>query len=54
VARDSMVADMCSEFPGYGLDRHGGYGTKEHIEAIKLLGPSPEHRWSFAPIKLKR
>lgn len=54
VARDSIVADMCSVFPGYGLDRHGGYGTKEHMDAIKVLGPTPEHRWSFAPIRMSR
>jgi ribonuclease HII len=38
-------------FPVYGFDRHKGYGTKFHLEALKKYGPCPIHRRSFSPIK---
>lgn len=54
VTRDNIIDNMAHQFPGYGLDKHGGYGTKEHLEAIASMGPTSEHRWSFAPIKIDR
>jgi ribonuclease HII len=54
VERDRLTAELAGVYQGYGLDRHGGYGTREHIEAIKKLGPTIEHRWSFAPINKMR
>lgn len=50
VHRDGLMRRLADEFPGYGLDRHMGYGTAEHIEALGRLGASPLHRRSFAPV----
>jgi ribonuclease HII len=47
VTRDRIMVSLNEEYPGYGFDRHKGYGTKEHLEAIKRLGPSPVHRLSY-------
>lgn len=47
VTRDRLMAEMETSYPGYGFARHKGYGTAEHIEAIRLLGPCPEHRATF-------
>lgn len=56
VTRDRMMMEMHEKYPQYGLDKHKGYGTKLHMEALKNYGPSPIHRLSFAPVKksLKR
>ncbi len=51
VTRDDYMKKLDQDFPGYGFSRHVGYGTKEHLEAIKRLGLTPEHRRSFQPIK---
>jgi len=50
VYRDALLCQMDEEFPGYGLSSHKGYGTPKHIEALRLLGPSMQHRKSFAPV----
>ena len=47
VTRDRMMKAYHELFPEYGFDRHKGYGSKEHIEAIQKVGPSPIHRRSF-------
>lgn len=47
VWRDRLVRDLAGRYPGYGLERNKGYGTREHIEALRRLGPTPEHRRSF-------
>ncbi|MEO0080615.1 MAG: ribonuclease HII, partial [candidate division WOR-3 bacterium] len=39
-------------FPGYGLNRHKGYATREHLMALARLGPAPIHRRSFGPVRL--
>lgn len=49
-ARDSYMAHLESKNPGYGFDKHVGYGTKYHLEAIMRLGVLEEHRKTFAPI----
>jgi ribonuclease HII len=51
--RDGLMKSIDSLYPGYGFFAHKGYGTKEHREAIKRLGPCPEHRMSFSPLKDK-
>jgi len=51
VTRDRMMLRASEIWPGYGFERHMGYGTPEHLEAIKKLGPCPIHRMSFAPLK---
>jgi len=50
-ARDLYMEEIATQFPEYGFDRHMGYGTKQHQEALKLLGPCDIHRRSFKPIK---
>ena len=47
VTRDRQMIALDTEFPGYGFARNKGYGTKEHIDALKRLGPTPFHRRSF-------
>lgn len=47
VTRDAMMEEMDGRYPGYGFAKHKGYGTKAHIEAIRLHGFSPIHRRSF-------
>lgn len=47
VSRDRLMVKLAGEYPGYGLEKHKGYGTKAHIEAIKKLGLSDLHRRSF-------
>jgi ribonuclease HII len=40
-----------TEYPGYGLAQHKGYPSKAHIEALEMLGVSPVHRRSYAPVR---
>jgi ribonuclease HII len=47
VKRDMIMMELASEFPGYGWERNAGYGTREHITAIKTLGICKHHRLSF-------
>ena len=51
VTRDRMMADLAQEYPAYGWERNAGYGTAEHIAALKEFGPTIHHRKSYAPIK---
>lgn len=51
VARDNYMIELGEKFPGYGFEKHMGYGTKAHIDAIRALGLTPEHRLSFEPCK---
>ncbi|MCT0249048.1 ribonuclease HII [Synechococcus sp. CS-205] len=46
-ARDALIERLAQRFPGYGLERHAGYGTVLHREALGRLGPSGLHRLSF-------
>lgn len=50
VWRDRIMVLMDDRYPGYGFARHKGYHCQQHIEALRRLGPCPEHRRSFAPI----
>ena len=47
VARDRYMIQLDAKYPEYGFARNKGYGTAEHIAAIKKYGPCPEHRLSF-------
>jgi ribonuclease HII len=47
VTRDRQMIEMDKLYPEYGFARNKGYGTKEHIEALKRIGPCPIHRRSF-------
>ena len=53
VFRDRLCIEWDKEFQGYNLKKHKGYGTKEHRELIKELGPSPIHRITFLKNILK-
>jgi len=52
ITRDAMMAEIARDYPGYGFDRHKGYGTREHHEAIARYGVTPHHRRSFRPVQL--
>ncbi len=52
VTRDRLMKKLAKTWPGYGFERHKGYGTPEHREALKRLGVTPEHRRSFRPIQM--
>lgn len=47
VTRDRMMVELDKQYPGYGFASNKGYGSAEHIEALKKLGPCPIHRHSF-------
>src|SRR5215813_8922453 len=49
--RDTRMDQWDAVYPGYGFAQHKGYGTPEHLEALKRLGPTPLHRYSFAPVR---
>lgn len=51
VLRDRWMHRLDRRAPGYGLAGHKGYGTREHLDALARLGPSPLHRRSFAPCR---
>ncbi len=51
VVRDRWMGFLERRYPGYGLARHKGYGTALHLERLSLLGPSPAHRRSYAPVR---
>jgi ribonuclease HII len=51
VTRDREMVELDLRYPGYGLAQHKGYPSKAHIAALEALGPSPQHRRSFAPVR---
>jgi ribonuclease HII len=51
VTRDRLMTDLAIKHPGYGFERHKGYGTPEHKTALDSLGPCPQHRRSFRPVQ---
>lgn len=51
VTRDNHMAELAEQLPGYGFEKHVGYGTKIHVEALGMLGVSAQHRRSYKPIK---
>lgn len=52
VARDNYMAEQALYFPDFGFEKHVGYGTQLHIEAIKLLGACDIHRLSYKPVRI--
>jgi ribonuclease HII len=50
-ARDAWCQQLHASYPGYGFDQHKGYGTAAHLGRLVALGPCPEHRRSFAPVR---
>lgn len=51
VYRDRLMMSMHERYPDYGFDQHKGYPTPLHLERLKVLGPCPIHRKSFAPVR---
>jgi ribonuclease HII len=51
VTRDALMLELDRQFPAYGFSRHKGYGTPEHLDALKRHGPCPFHRRSFSPVR---
>lgn len=51
VERDQIMNELDEKYPMYGFSQHKGYGTAQHIEAIRKYGPCPVHRKTFEPIK---
>ena len=47
VARDRVCEELDREYPQYMIAKHKGYGTKEHMDALRKHGPSPIHRKKF-------
>ena len=50
VTRDKMITNLSNKIKGYYWDQNYGYGTKQHLKAIKKLGITPQHRKTFSPI----
>jgi ribonuclease HII len=50
VTRDRMMLEHDRQWPQYGFAGHKGYGTAEHLAALRLHGPCPQHRRSFSPV----
>ena len=50
VTRDKMITHLAKKFRGYYWEKNYGYGTKQHLKAIKNLGITSEHRKNFSPI----
>lgn len=51
VSRDRILVEYESRWPGYGFAQHKGYPSPAHLDALTRLGPCPEHRRSFAPVR---
>src|SRR5271155_5306154 len=49
--RDARMEEWDAVYPQYGLAQHKGYGTPDHLEALRQHGPTPMHRYSFAPVR---
>jgi ribonuclease HII len=49
--RDQRMVEWDAVYPGYRLAQHKGYATPEHLEALRVHGPTPLHRYSFAPVR---
>ena len=54
VMRDELMARLSARHPGYGWERNAGYGTPEHLAAIRKLGTTVHHRMSFSPMCVSR
>ena len=51
VTRDRMMAELAQTHPHYGFEKHAGYGTTQHMDALRTHGACPAHRRSFAPVR---
>ncbi len=53
VSRDRLMIELDALYPGYAFSKNKGYGSREHMQSLRHLGPSPIHRKSFAPVKFE-
>lgn len=53
VTRDRLMRHLATLYPGYGFEANAGYATKDHLDALTALGPTPFHRMSFARLRVK-
>jgi len=51
VERDAQMLELHKQYPEYGFDKHKGYPTREHRQVLHAIGPCPEHRRSYAPVR---
>jgi ribonuclease HII len=51
VERDAQMLELHKKYPQYGFDKHKGYPTRAHREVLLTIGPCPEHRLSYAPVR---
>ena len=51
VDRDRLMDEWDAVYPQYGLASNKGYGTPQHLEALRVHGPTPQHRFSYAPVR---
>jgi len=51
VTRDELLEQLDASYPQYNLRSNKGYGTPDHLEALRVHGPTPLHRFSFAPVR---
>jgi ribonuclease HII len=51
VARDRVMIELDQQYPYYGFAQHKGYGTQQHLLALRERGPCPHHRRAFAPVQ---
>ncbi len=51
VHRDQEMQDLALVYPQYGFEKHKGYGTKQHLQALQQFGATPIHRHSFKPVQ---
>ena len=54
VARDGLMRRLGADYPDYGFETNAGYGSRRHLAALAALGPTPQHRMSFSPMRLDR
>ena len=52
--RDRLMRQLAHRWPGYGFEKHKGYGTREHLDALRRLGPCPIHRLTFRGVVPKK
>lgn len=50
VVRDQYMAEIAVKYPAYGFEKHVGYGTAQHIQALKTHGVTPQHRTTYKPV----
>ncbi|WP_018298057.1 ribonuclease HII [Corynebacterium lubricantis] len=50
VSRDRLIIELAADYPDYGLEKHKGYGTKDHMDAVRRNGATPLHRYTYSNV----